>query len=85
MHIGLHKLLLFERLVNMFADAVEVVTYLNQVDFGERFIISGLLNVKNRDDVLVVEVSEELHLTKCTQAEHGVIEGGDLLDCDLLS
>ena len=69
----------------MFADAVEIVTYLNEVDLGERLIISRLLDVKNRDDILVVEVSEELHLTKCTQAEHGVIKRSDLLDGDLLS
>jgi len=32
----------------------------------------------------MIEVSEELHLTQCSQAEHGVIEGGDLLNGDLL-
>jgi len=33
----------------------------------------------------VVEVPKELHLAESAQAEHGVVEGGDLLDCDFLA
>lgn len=33
----------------------------------------------------MVEVSKQLHLTQSTQAEHGVVEGGNLLDSDLLA
>jgi len=37
--------------------------YLNEVDFVERSIVAWLLNVENGDDVFVVEVSQQLHLT----------------------
>ena len=37
--------------------------HLNEVDFGECFIASRLLNVKNGDDVFVIEVSEQLHFS----------------------
>lgn len=33
----------------------------------------------------MIKVSQELHFSKCAQAEHGVIEGCDFLDCDLLA
>ena len=36
---------------------------LDQVQLGERFIAAGSLNVKDADDVLVVEVSKEHHLS----------------------
>lgn len=32
----------------------------------------------------MVEVPQELHFTESPQTEHGMIEGGDLLDGDLL-
>jgi hypothetical protein len=37
--------------------------YLDEVDFGETFIVSGLLDVKNGNNVLMVEVSQQLHLS----------------------
>jgi len=43
------------------------------------------LNIKDGNDILVVEVSEELHLTKRSEAEHGVVEGGNLLDGNFLT
>ena len=33
----------------------------------------------------MVEVAKQLHLTKCSEAEHGVVERRDLLDGDLLA
>jgi len=32
----------------------------------------------------MVEVSEKLHLSQSSQTKHGVVEGSDLLDGDLL-
>ena len=58
-------------------------TNLNEVDFGKRLVISRFLDIKYRDDVLVVEVSHELHLSQRPQTEHGVVEGGDAFDGDL--
>jgi len=68
-------------------DAVHIRLHelLDKVDLLEKLIASWLLNIKDRDDVLVVEVAEELHLAKGSQAEHGVVEWGDLLDGNLLS
>lgn len=60
-------------------------TYLDQVDLGERFIIAWLLDIKNRNNVLVVKVSQKLHLTESSQAEHRVVKRRDFLDGDLLS
>ena len=59
--------------------------YLDEVDLGEGLVVAGLLDVQDGNNVLVVEVSQQLHLTECSQAEHGVVEGGDLLDGDLLA
>jgi hypothetical protein len=33
----------------------------------------------------MVEVSQQLHLTESSEAEHGMIERGNLLDSDLLA
>ncbi len=60
-------------------------TYLDQVNFRKCFQAARFLDIKDRNDVLVVEVSQELHFSQCAQAEHGVIEGRDFLDCDLLA
>lgn len=61
------------------------MTYLNQVDFVEGLVAPRLLDVKDADNILVIEVAQKLHLAECSQTEHGVIEGCDLLDGDLLS
>ena len=60
-------------------------TNLDQVDLIERFVISRLLNVEDRNNVLMIEVSEELHFTQGPEAKHGVVEGGNLLDGDFLA
>ena len=36
---------------------------MNEVDLGKALIISGLLDVENGNDVLVVEVAEQFHLS----------------------
>lgn len=60
-------------------------TYLNKIDLVEAIVASGLLDIEDGDDVFVVEIAQQLHLSQSSQTEHGVIEGGDLLDGNLLS
>ena len=43
--------------------------YLNQIHLGEGLVVAGLLDVEDGDDVLVVEVPQELHLTESAQAK----------------
>jgi hypothetical protein len=45
-------------------------THLDQVNLRKRIIAPGLLDIKDTDDVLMVEVPKELHLTQSSQAEH---------------
>ena len=59
--------------------------YLNQVHFIEALVVPGSLDIQNGDNVLVVEIAQQLHLTQSSQAEHGVIEWSNLLDRNLLS
>jgi hypothetical protein len=90
-HIGLHKLLCDVRKMNpgyLYTDVGEIRkknTYLDEIDFGEGLIAAGFLDVEDRYNVLMVEVSQQLHLTQGSKAEHGVIEGRDLLDSDFLT
>jgi hypothetical protein len=37
--------------------------HLDEVDLCESLVVSGLLDVEDGDDVLVVEVAEQLHLS----------------------
>ena len=37
--------------------------HLNQIDLGEGLVVSWLLDVEDGDDVLVVEVPQQLHLS----------------------
>jgi hypothetical protein len=39
--------------------------YLNEVDFIEGVVAPRLLYIKDGDDVFMVEVPEELHLSEC--------------------
>lgn len=59
-------------------------TYLDEVDLVEAIIASRLLDIKDGDDVFVVKVAQQLHLSQSSQTEHGVVEGGNLLDGHLL-
>lgn len=68
------------------SDTVTVpLAYLNQVHLVEALVVAGSLDIQNGDNVLVVKVAQQLHLTQCPQAEHGVVEGSDLFDGDLLA
>jgi hypothetical protein len=60
-------------------------TYLDEVDLVEGVVAAGLLDVEDGDDVLVIEVAQQLHLTQRSQAEHGMVERGDLLDGNFLT
>jgi len=57
--------------------------FLYEVNFLEVIEAGGSQYVENRDDVLMMEVAQQLYLAQRSQAEHGVIKGGDSLDCDL--
>ena len=81
MHVGLHQ----------FLATLETIeyenpqgTYLDQVDFCETLVVPWLLDVKNGDDVFVVEITKQFHFAKSSQAKHGMIERCDLLDSNLL-
>ena len=39
------------------------MTHLDKVDLGKRIVAPGFLNVKDRDDVFVVKVSQQLHFS----------------------
>jgi hypothetical protein len=64
---------------------VSLHEFLNQVHFEEALEIARFLNVENGDDVLMIEVTKELHLSKGAKTEHGMIEGSDFLDSHLLT
>ena len=68
-------------------DAVEVCLHelLDEIDLLEVVDAGGAEDVEDGDDVLVVKVAEELDLAEGAETEHGVVEGGDLLDGDLLA
>lgn len=58
---------------------------LDEVDLVETFIAARLLDVKDRNDVLVIEVSQQLHLAQSAQTEHRVIKRRNLLDRNFLA
>jgi hypothetical protein len=85
-HISLHEFLENVYISNSLSPkATFSESYLDEINLSECFIAPRLLDIKNRDDIFVVEVPEQLHLTQGSQAEHGVVEGGDLLDGNFLS
>lgn len=43
--------------------AIPGATHLNEIDLGERLVISWLLDVKNGDDVFVIEISQQFHFS----------------------
>jgi hypothetical protein len=53
---------------------------LYQVHFIEAVVRVGLDDVQNADDVFMIEMSQELDLSQCSQTEHGMIERSDTLD-----
>jgi hypothetical protein len=62
-----------------------LIAHLDEVDLSKCLIVARLLDVENGDDVLVVEVAQQLHLSQGSQAEHRVVEGSDLLDSHFLA
>jgi len=62
---------------------VRLHEFLHEVNLPEIIEIGGSQNVENRDDVLVMEVTQQLYLAQRPQAKHGVIKGGDTLDRNL--
>lgn len=61
-------------------DTLVLYTHLNEIDLGETLIIAGSLDVEDRNNVFVVEISQQLHFSQCPETEHGVVERGDLFD-----
>ena len=59
--------------------------YLDEIDFSECLQAAWLLDIENWNNVLVVEVAKEFHFAQSSEAEHGVIEGSNLLDGNFLS
>jgi hypothetical protein len=55
-------------------------THLDEIDLGETVIIARSLDVEDRNNVLVVEISQQLHLSQCSETEHGMVKGSDLFD-----
>ena len=83
-HIRLHEFLSkMSDMQQLISDSTSA--YLDQIDLVEALVAPWLLDVEDGDDVLVVEVPEQLHLTQCSQAEHRVVEGRDLFDGNLLA
>lgn len=81
-HVRLHELLLHCK--HGSRRAMKLVMYLNQIDLSEGLVASWLLDIQYRYDILMVEVSKQLHLAKRSQTEHGMVEWGNLLDGNLL-
>lgn len=55
-------------------------SHLNQVHFAKGLEVPRPDNVKDRNDVLVVEMPEQLDLSEGPQTEHRVVKGCDALD-----
>lgn len=71
---------------SQWGSALEIAeAYLNQIHLLEGFVAPRLLDIENANDVLVVEVAQELHLSEGTQTEHGVVKRGDLFDGHFLA
>lgn len=58
---------------------------LDKIHLRKRFVVAGLLDVKNADDVLMVKVPEKLHLAKRSETEHAVVEGRNFLYGNLVA
>ena len=56
--------------------------FLHEIDFAKGFERVWAEDVKYANDIFVLEVTQEFDFAKCSQTEHGVVEGGDLLDGD---
>ena len=61
MHIGLHEFLALVSISSLPESSLHA--HLNEVNLGERLVVARLLDVENRDDVLMVEIPQQLHLS----------------------
>ena len=61
MHVGLHQFLDMSEVAN-YTDSS--MTDLNQVDLCETFVVSRFLNVKNGNDVFMIEVTKQFHFAE---------------------
>ena len=50
--------------------SLSISTYLNKVHLREVLIIARLLNIEDRNDIFMVEVAEQFHLTQSSEAKH---------------
>ena len=82
-HVGLHKFLALMSVSSLLESSLHA--HLNEVNLSERLVVARLLDVEDRDDVLVVEIPQQLHLSQCSQTEHGVIKRSDLLNSHFLT
>lgn len=88
MHVRLHEFLLCHHgntanssvRTRQGISATAQKSHLNQVHFAEGLEVTWPDNVKDRNDVLVVEMSEQLDLSEGPQTEHRVVKGCDALD-----
>lgn len=55
---------------------------LDEVNLVELVYTAWLEDIKDRDDVFVMKVSEEFYFTESSKTEHSVVEGSDALDSD---
>ena len=49
---------------------------LDEVDLSKALVVARLLDVEDGNDVFVVEVAQQLHLTECAKTEHGTVQLG---------
>ena len=80
-HIRLHELLSHNRQSAPTGETRS--THLDEIHLVELLERGGCQDVQNRDDVLMVKMSEEFDLAESSQAEHAMVKGRDTLYCDL--
>ena len=69
----------------MYKNSGRFLTHLDEIHLCKGLVASGLLDIKDGDNIFMVEIPQQLHLTQSSKAEHGVVEWSDLLDRNLLS
>lgn len=58
---------------------------MNEIDLGKAIIITRSLDIEDRNDVLMVEISQQFHLSQSSKTKHGVVERGDFFDGNFLA
>lgn len=82
MHISFHQFLLPLALPTA---GWRRQAYLNEIDLGKAIIITRSLDIEDRNDILMVEISQQFHLSQCSKTKHGVVERGDFFDGNFLA